>query len=125
MAIAPEKIHQIRAAARPLVSIDGNAYDDDRSLADSLADADMANPEERFIDGELHMEMGAALRLLNPRERDIVVRYYGLGEHEPASLETIGQQFHLSRERVRQIRNQALARIRTTTTGARLSAYLS
>ncbi len=68
--------------------------------------------------------MSAALRLLSSRERSIVVRYYGLGEEDCASLETIGQDINLSRERVRQIRNSALAKIRKTDAGARLLTYL-
>jgi RNA polymerase primary sigma factor len=63
--------------------------------------------------------------LLSPRERNIVMRYYGLGAQETASLETIGQDINLSRERVRQIRNQALTKMRQQGHGERLVDYLT
>ena len=122
--ISLRKIHQIRSASQPLMSIDAGLYDGDNSLADTLADGESLNPEEGFVRSELQQEMGAALRLLNGRERSIVVKYYGLGEEEPVSLEMIGRNLSLSRERVRQIRNSALAKIRRTNAGTRLAAYL-
>lgn len=125
LSLSPKKMQQIRAASRPLVSIDETFYDDDLSLADTLVEEDVPNPEHGFIETELHADVEAALGLLSPRERDIVVRYYGLGDEEPASLETIGQDINLSRERVRQIRNQALHRIRQAVTGEKLADYLS
>jgi RNA polymerase primary sigma factor len=122
--ISLRKMHQIRSASQPLMSIDAGLYDGDNSLADTLADGESLNPEEGFVRSELQQEMGAALRLLNGRERSIVVKYYGLGEEEPVSLEMIGRNLSLSRERVRQIRNSALAKIRRTNAGTRLAAYL-
>lgn len=123
--LTPRKMHQIRSASRPLISIDESVFDDDVSLAETLMDAEALNPEQGFIEGELNTEMSAALSLLSRREREIVVRYYGLGEEDPASLEMIGQDINLSRERVRQIRNQALSRIRHAVAGEKLLDYLT
>jgi len=125
--LTTRKMNQIRAASRPLMSLDESVYGDDNSmtLADTLSDATDYTPEEQFVENELLQEMGIALDMLNSRERDIVVRYYGLGAEEPASLETIGQDINLSRERVRQIRNQALGRIRQAVSGGKLVDYLS
>ncbi len=121
------KMGQIRAASRPLLSLDESVYGDDNAttLAETIADEDQTTPEEHFVADELLNEMGEALDLLSHREKDIVVRYYGLGDEDPASLETIGQDINLSRERVRQIRNQALNRIRQAVSGGRLVDYLS
>lgn len=116
------KMHQIRSASQPMVSIDESVNAGDYSLAETLIDRDARNPEEEYVERELQEEMHAALRPLSIRERSIVDRYYGLGEEDPSSLETIGEEFNLSRERVRQIRNNALAKIRGTTAGARLLA---
>ncbi|MHB8079252.1 MAG: sigma-70 family RNA polymerase sigma factor [Candidatus Krumholzibacteriia bacterium] len=118
------KMNRIRAASRPLVSIDAGDNTGDHSLADTLADDGTPTPEQGYVERELRAEMEAALRLLSPRERSIVGRYYGLDQEEPASLETIGQEINLSRERVRQIRNRALAKIRATPAGTRLQAHL-
>lgn len=118
------KMHQIRAASRPLVSIDDCLRGDNLPLADTLADGGSPNPEEGYLERELHREMSAALRLLSSRERSIVMRYFGLGKADPDSLETIGRDINLSRERVRQIRNSAMAKIRGADAGARLQAFL-
>jgi RNA polymerase primary sigma factor len=124
LSIPLRKMHQIQAAGRPLVSIDECLDDNDLPLADTLTDGESRNPEERYVENALQEEMSAALRLLSSRELSIVVRYFGLGEEDSVSLETIGQDINLSRERVRQIRNRALAKIRVASAGTRLLAYL-
>ena len=62
---------------------------------------------------------------LTSREKDIVTRYYGLGGEESTSLEAIGEDINLSRERVRQIRNDALRKMRHAVAGTNLADYLS
>jgi len=120
------KMNQIRNASRPLASLDESVFDDESiTLAETLADEDEKTPEEYLLTGEMLVEMRQALEKLTPRERSIIIRYYGLGDDEPASLETIGQDINLSRERVRQIRNQALGRIRQAVSGGRLLDYLN
>ena len=120
------KMNQIFNASRPLTSLDESVFDDESvSLAETLSNPEEQTPEEFLLTGEMLVEMRSALDKLTPRESSIIVRYYGLGDDEPASLETIGQDINLSRERVRQIRNQALGKIRHTVTGGRLIDYLN
>ena len=119
-----QKMHEIQAASRSLLSIDESVYDGDLSLADTLTDGDALDPEQRYIEDTLQEEMGVALRNLSDRERSIVAKYYGLDDEEPASLETIGRDWNLSRERVRQIRNLALAKLRQAVTRQKLTDYL-
>jgi len=125
MDLDPRKMNQIRAANKPMVSLDKPLYDDDVTLADTLADPEEMTPDDSYVAGELQAELADAMSLLSPREKDIVVRYYGLGTEDTASLETIGQDINLSRERVRQIRNQALGKMRQHGHGERLVDYLS
>jgi len=124
MSLSNRKMGQIRAASRPMLSLDQSIYDDDATLADTLVDPELMTPEEDFVQDELEQEMARALALLTDRERDIVQRYYGLGSAETSSLEAIGQDIDLSRERVRQIRNQALAKIRQAVGQEKLVDYL-
>ena len=71
------KMQQIQAASRPLVSIDQPLYDDDVTLADTLCDQDVNTADQDYVDDELVKELGEAMSLLTPREKDIVSRYYG------------------------------------------------
>ena len=125
MELDPRKMNQIRAASKPLISLDKPLYEDDVTLADTLANPDDLPPDDHFVAGELVEELADAMSLLSAREKDIVTRYYGLGSEETASLETIGQDINLSRERVRQIRNQALNKMRQHGHGDRLVDYLN
>ena len=126
LGLSLHKMGQIRAASRPLASLDEGAFSEDgASLADTLFDPDAVTPEQSYVGDEMIKEMGKALSVLSDRERDIITRYYGLLDQEPESLETIGQDISLSRERVRQIRNQALSRIRQAVSGKKLVDYLS
>lgn len=122
--LTTRKMNQIRAASRPMVSLDQSIYEDDVTLAETLVNPEDLNPEEDFVMDELQTEVSEALDLLSPRERDIVMRYYGLGDQETSSLEAIGQDIQLSRERVRQIRNQALKKIRQAVAGDKLVDFL-
>ncbi len=124
MSLDMRKMNQIQAASKPLVSLDKPLYDDDVTLADTLANPDDLTPDEGFVVGELEQELNDAMTNLTDREKDIVTRYYGLGSVETCSLETIGQDINLSRERVRQIRNQALNKMRQQGRGDRLVDYL-
>ena len=126
LGLTTRKMNQIRNASRPLASLDESVYEEEGvTLADTLTDPDAMSPESSFVEGEMLKEMQTALAMLSPRERSIIVRYYGIGEDEPQSLEVIGQDIDLSRERVRQIRNHALGRIRQAVAGGRLVDYLS
>jgi len=125
LSLTPRKAGQIRAASRPLVSLDASVYDENVTLAETLVGPDDCTPEEGYLREELVREMAEALKLLSPRERDIVTRYYGLGKSGTSSLEAIGQDINLSRERVRQIRNQALAKIRQAANGDKLVDFLT
>jgi RNA polymerase primary sigma factor len=126
LGLSLRKMGQIKAASSPLTRLDENAYDEDGiTLSETLVDPDDQTPEEAFVDGEMAFELEQAMHVLKPRELEILSRYYGLGDEEPASLETIGQDINLSRERVRQIRNQALQKMRTAATSTRLVDYLA
>ena len=117
-------MHLIQAASRPLVSFDAGLDDGANSLVDTLADGAALSLEDRCAASELRKDVGEALHLLDEREHGVVARYYGRNEEEPASLETIGQTLSLSRERVRQIRDSALGKIRLARAGTRLLAHL-
>jgi RNA polymerase primary sigma factor len=123
--LSTRKMGQIRAASRPMISLDQSIFDDDATLSDTLVNVEDLDPEQGFISDELSLEVSDALELLTPREREIVMRYYGLGDLETSSLEAIGQDINLSRERVRQIRNQALKKIRQAVNGEKLVDFLT
>jgi RNA polymerase primary sigma factor len=124
--ITVNKLNEINAVLRPLLSLDESVHDDDsQPLQEILASPDDTTPEEDFVQKELHAQLLGAMGKLTDRERDIVTRYYGLGDEESTSLEAIGDDIKLSRERVRQIRNDALRKMKQAVSGAGLADYLS
>jgi RNA polymerase primary sigma factor len=124
--ITVNKLNEINAVLRPLLSLDESVHDDDsQPLQEILADPEDTTPEDNFVQEELHAQLLHAMEKLTDRERDIVTRYYGLGDEESTSLEAIGEDINLSRERVRQIRNDALRKMKQAVSGAGLADYLS
>lgn len=123
--ISVTKLNEINAVLRPLLSLDESVHDDDsQPLQEVLADPDDTTPEDDYVQDELHDQLVEAMAKLSDRERNIVIRYYGLGDEESTSLEAIGEDINLSRERVRQIRNDALRKMRHAVAGAGLTDYL-
>src|SRR5690606_20531486 len=86
---------------------------EENTLLDVLENHD-PNTDNALIDESLSEEIRRSLATLTDREREIIVLYFGLGSNHPHSLEEIGEKFSLTRERVRQIKDKALQRLRHT-----------
>jgi len=123
--ISSRKLANMRAASRPNISIDESVTDTGMPLKESLTDHDQELPTEKLDRINLGIELEEALSTLNDRERLILENYFGLGSKKQMSLEAIGKSIKLSRERVRQIRNRAFAKIRECCRGQVLAEYLS
>ena len=86
--------------------------DPDRSLLDAIADDKTANPEKILQDEDLHGQIAAWLSELNEKQREVVERRFGLNGRDVSTLEQVGADIGVTRERVRQIQVEALRRLR-------------
>ncbi len=85
---------------------------DDNSLLDVLPSDEDISPDDSLLDESVKIDIERALSLLHPREAEITRLYFGIGREHPLTLEEIGQRFGLTRERVRQIKEKALRKLR-------------
>jgi RNA polymerase primary sigma factor len=97
---------------------------EDNSLLDVLEDQMQPPPDEPMLDDSLHREIEKALASLTPREAEVITLYFGIGREQPLTLEEIGERFGLTRERVRQIKEKALRRLRHASRSRPLKSYL-
>ena len=97
---------------------------EDSNLYDVLNSGESPNPDKVLLHESLRIEINRALETLTPREADVVKLYFGLGEHQPMTLEEIGETFDLTRERVRQIKEKAIRRLKHTSRSKILMTYL-
>lgn len=97
---------------------------EDSNLYDVLNSGESPNPDRQLLHESLRIEINRALETLTPREADVVKLYFGLGEHQPMTLEEIGETFDLTRERVRQIKEKAIRRLKHTSRSKILMTYL-
>ncbi|MCJ7458623.1 MAG: sigma-70 family RNA polymerase sigma factor [candidate division Zixibacteria bacterium] len=98
---------------------------EDNSLMDVLEDELQPAPDEALLDESLRLEIGRALRTLSGREAQVISLYFGLTQEKPLTLEEIGARFGLTRERVRQIKEKAIRRLRHASRSKTLRAYLN
>jgi RNA polymerase primary sigma factor len=96
---------------------------DDNTYIDYLEDTDTPSPDTGLYADTLRGDMVKALDTLPERERIILTLYYGIGGADPLTLEQIGDRLGYTRERIRQLKVQALERIRSTGRADYLSAY--
>jgi RNA polymerase primary sigma factor len=107
------------------VSMDAPLIEGENSnLYDVLRSGESPNPDRNLVHESLRIEIERALDTLTPREADVVKLYFGLGEHQPMTLEEIGETFDLTRERVRQIKEKAIRRLKHTSRSKILMTYL-
>ena len=97
---------------------------EDSNLYDVLRSGESPNPDKNLLHESLRTEIERALETLTPREADVVRLYFGLGEKHAMTLEEIGETFDLSRERVRQIKEKAIRRLKHTSRSKILKTYL-
>jgi len=97
---------------------------EDSTLMDVLGDDDQPNPDHTLIKESLRREVERALYTLTTREADVIRLYFGLAGEQPMTLEEIGERFDLTRERVRQIKEKAIRRLKHTSRSKILKTYL-
>jgi len=86
--------------------------EDDNSLLDVLPDDESDSPDEEMLEESVKIDIERALSMLHDREAEITRLYFGIGREHPLTLEEIGKRFDLTRERVRQIKEKALRKLR-------------
>ncbi|HUH18249.1 RNA polymerase sigma factor RpoD/SigA [Albibacterium sp.] len=119
-----EKISDTLSNSGRHVSMDAPfVQGEENTLLDVLENHD-PNTDNSLIDESLSEEIRRSLATLTDREREIIVLFFGLSSNHPLSLEEIGEQFNLTRERVRQIKDKALQRLRHTSRSKILKTYL-
>jgi RNA polymerase primary sigma factor len=121
---AAEVTDTLRMSGRHL-SIDAPfAQGEDNRLLDIVHNDNQPPPDSRLMQESLRQEIDRALATLSSRESEVVRLYFGLGREHPLTLEEIGELFKLTRERVRQIKEKALRRLRHTSRSKSLRTYL-
>jgi RNA polymerase primary sigma factor len=98
---------------------------EDGTLMDMMENPNAERTDEKLVHHEsLRMEIERSLRTLTDRQKDVVCYFFGIGIDHPLSLEDIGERFHLTRERVRQIKDKAITKLRSTNRSKHLRFYL-
>lgn len=97
---------------------------EENRLIDVLQNDEEPDPDHKLIGESLSKEVERALSTLSQREADVVRFYFGIGVDHPLTLEEIGEKFELTRERVRQIKEKAVRRLRHASRSRGLKVYL-
>ena len=97
---------------------------EDSNLYDVMGSEDSLNPDAQLMLESLREEIRRALDTLTPREADVITYYFGLNGEHSMTLEVIGEKFNLTRERVRQIKEKAIRRLKHTSRSKILKTYL-
>ena len=110
--ISVERTRNAMEVGQQDVSLDAPAFlDEETSLVQVFA-SDEPGVDERFADSEMRTTVASCLEVLDSREAQIVRAYFGLDDSEPLTLEEIGDALGVTRERVRQLRNRALEKMK-------------
>ena len=113
MGISVEKVQQIQKIAQEPVSLETPVgEEDDSTLGDFVHDIDMPNPLEYTMNEKFKEEIDKFLKELTPREEKVIRLRHGLVDGRPRTLEEVGKEFNVTRERIRQIEAKALRRLR-------------
>jgi RNA polymerase primary sigma factor len=98
--------------------------DDTNSLIDVLPDPESQQPDSELVRASLKKEISSALNSLKDREREVIKLYFGIEKEYALTLNEIGEEFSLTRERVRQIKEKALRRLQHKSRSTHLRPYL-
>ena len=124
MGLSESKVQKVRMqSTASALSLDRPVNDEDgRSFVDFVLDEETPSPQEAAEDNAWRAQVPQLLRTLSPMETHILRWRFGLDGHQELTLKKIGQRYNLSRERIRQIQEQALAKLRRQMSDHPLSA---
>ena len=123
--MVPEDVKEALKTNGRTVSMDAPlSSEEDNTMYDVIQSNDTPSPDKNLINESLAYEIERALGTLSTREAKVLKLYFGLGMKHPFTLEEIGEQMNLTRERVRQIKEKAIKRIQYTTRCKILKTYL-
>jgi len=124
LGLSPEAVQRALSMHSGYVSLDAPVPDtEDTSMLELLPDREGEEPDERTQRDALRDVLESSLSHLPEREARILKLYFGLDGEEPHTLEQIGSEFSVSRERIRQIKDRALVRLRLGATGSVLASF--
>ena len=125
MEITPEKVREIIKVSQEPVSLETPiGEEEDSHLGDFIEDADAVVPIDAASFILLQEQLEDVLNSLNEREKEVIRLRFGLTDGHPRTLEEVGREFGVTRERIRQIESKTLAKLRHPTRSAKLRDYL-
>jgi|TARA_Y100000385_G_C13076454_1_gene631636 RNA polymerase primary sigma factor len=120
-----EKVKDTMKVSGRHISVDAPFVDgEDNSLLDVMVNNDSPKADLELMRESLQREIERSLSTLSDREKDVVMLFFGIGKQHGLTLEEIGAKFDLTRERVRQIKEKAIRRLRNNSKSKLLKAYL-
>ncbi|MBQ9684308.1 RNA polymerase sigma factor RpoD [Candidatus Saccharibacteria bacterium] len=128
MGMEPEKVEYVMKIKQDIASLDASVgrdgEDDDSSLGDFIEDEDRVSPEDSAATQLLKEQIAAILQTLTDREQKIIKMRFGIGGGKSHTLEEVGAEFSVTRERIRQIEAKALTKLRKNKDTKKLHEYL-
>jgi len=124
LGVSVERVHEIRSIAQEPVSFYAPVGEDDGTLGDLIEDADAIAPAEAAAQKLMFEQLRDVLRSLGEREQRVLTMRFGLDDGTPHTLEEVGQHLGVTRERIRQIENKTLAKLRQPMCAMRLRDFL-
>jgi RNA polymerase primary sigma factor len=125
MGIAVHRVAEIQRVAQEPVSLQSPIGEEDSDLGDFIEDADAVVPMEAAAFIMLQDQLEGILETLSPREQTIIHLRFGLTDGHPRTLEEVGREFGVTRERIRQIESKTLAKLRHPSRAQMLREYLA
>ena len=120
-----ERVNMVLRVSRQPVSLEAPVGEDgDGELGDFIEDKGVTSPQQGVIDQCLGEETRKVLKTLTPREEKVLRLRFGIGEKSEHTLEEVGRDFHVTRERIRQIEAKALKKLRHPSRAQHLRVFL-
>ena len=125
MEIAVDKVHKILKIAKEPISLETPiGEEEDSHLGDFIEDKNTLSPAEDMVNASLSDATRKVLATLTPREERVLRLRFGIGQSSDHTLEEVGQDFEVTRERIRQIEAKALRKLRHPSRSKRLKAFV-
>ncbi len=125
MGISEQRVNEIQKIAQDPVSLESPVGEEDESkISDFVEDETMKSPTENAAQDILKAQLLAVIETLTPREQKVIRLRYGLDDNHPRTLEEVGKEFNVTRERIRQIESKALRKLRHPNRSKKLQDFI-